>query len=50
MNLNDICILTRTYSGDKELLPFLYKSIDKYCSGWGDVVLVLEKQDLDFVK
>ena len=48
-NLNDICIYTRSYIGDVAFLPYLYKSIERYCSGFGDVVLVLEEKDVDLV-
>jgi hypothetical protein len=50
LNLNDICIFTRSYRGDIEFLPYLYKSIEKYCSNWGDVVLVVEDDDIDLIK
>jgi hypothetical protein len=50
LNLSDICIFTRSYRGDIEFLPYLYKSVEKYCSTWGDVVLVVEEDDEDLIK
>jgi hypothetical protein len=50
LNLSDICIFTRSYRGDVEFLPYLYKSIEKYCSAWGDVVLVVEDDDVELIK
>ncbi len=47
---SDICIYTRTYRGDADFLKFLYKSIAKFCSDWGDVVLVTEKADYSIIK
>ena len=46
----DICIFTRSYAGDKELLPYLYKSIEKFASNWGEVVLVVEDRDFEIIK
>jgi hypothetical protein len=49
-SFKDICIFTRTYAGDRELLPYLYRSIEKFVSDWGEVVLVVEEKDLEIIK
>ena len=48
--LSDICIYTRTYSGDAELIPYLYQSIAKFIPQAGDFVLVVEQRDYELIK
>jgi hypothetical protein len=50
LSVTDICIFTRSYYEDRELLSNLYKSIQKFVPNWGDVVLVIEEKDLEAIK
>ena len=45
-SLEQICLFTRSYIGDLELVPYLYRSVEKHFGDAGDVVLVVEAQDL----
>jgi hypothetical protein len=49
-SLTDICIFTRTYSNDKFFLPYLYRSIEKYASNWGEVILVVPTNEINHIK
>jgi len=46
VSLKQICLFTRSYIGDIELVPYLYKSVAKHVGDIGEVVLIIEKQDL----
>jgi hypothetical protein len=48
--IEDICIFTRSYRGDFVMLPYLYRSIEKYASHFGEVILVVEEEDCELVK
>lgn len=48
--LSDICIYTRSYAGDKTLLPEMYESIRVNFANAGEVVLVIEEDDIDEMK
>jgi hypothetical protein len=45
-SLDQICIFTRSYIGDLELAPYLYRSIEQHVADITDVVLVVEEQDV----
>lgn len=45
--MNSISVFTRSYPGDREFLPYLYKSLTKFFPGCGEAVLVVEQRHLD---
>jgi len=48
--LSEISIFTRSYVGDKSLLPDLYKSIEANFNEAAEAILVVESQDLEQIK
>jgi hypothetical protein len=46
-SLDQICIFTRSYIGDLELAPYLYRSIERHVADISDVVLIVEEQDVN---
>jgi hypothetical protein len=39
-----IDIIVKTFPGDYEWLPFLWKSLAKYATGWREIVVIVEEQ------
>lgn len=45
--LSDVAVYTRSYAGDRKLLPFLYDSIQKHVADAAEVILVIETKDVE---
>jgi hypothetical protein len=46
MNYSDICVFTRSYKGDIEFIPYLYRSIEKFLNKSIEIVLVVPNADI----